>query len=185
MIGRKSSLLPVKPGTSSAGRRSHTPVAGIASNAANRPRAVFKVNRRTPAGTSTERGVLTGGHPTDLGVPGIAFASLGSVPDGLAGLPLAAGSVLATAGAAADPAAGRARPGRPVATLALPVLPVSGSAAGGTVAPGTAVLAGGVLAACRPAASGPWAALRRPGPVPLRPGPPGLADVLDLLGAQA
>ena len=97
-------MLPVKPGTSSAGRRSHTPVAGMASNAANRPRRVFTVIRRTPGGTSVERGVLTGGHPTDVGLPGITNQPrAGSAA--LAGRPLAAGNVLAATGAAPGPAA--------------------------------------------------------------------------------
>src|SRR5215831_11533535 len=55
---RKSSLLPVKPGISSAGERSQTPVAGSASSAANAPRLVSIVTRRAPSGSSSVLGVL-------------------------------------------------------------------------------------------------------------------------------
>src|SRR5579875_1837783 len=108
-IGRKSSLLPVKPGTSRAGRRSHTPVAGSASNAANEPRSVGRVIHRTPGGTSMERGVLTGGHPTDRGLLGTPGQPRAGCRPGLAGVLLAGTHVLARPGTAADPLAAGSR----------------------------------------------------------------------------
>src|SRR5215813_12494133 len=57
--GMKSSLLPVKSGTSNAGLRSHTPLAGRASRAANAPRWLAIAAGRTWLGRSRYLGVLT------------------------------------------------------------------------------------------------------------------------------
>src|SRR6201994_2725339 len=62
-MARKSSLLPVKPGTRTAGCRSQTPVPGMASSAAKPPRLVSTTVRRTLSGRLRDVGVLTVGTP--------------------------------------------------------------------------------------------------------------------------
>src|ERR1700722_9981145 len=63
-MSRKSSLLPVYPGTRRAGCPPRTPLGGGASRAANLPRLVSMVSRRTPEGNCRAFGVLTGRQPT-------------------------------------------------------------------------------------------------------------------------
>ncbi len=66
--GMKSSLLPVKPGMSSAGLRSHTPMVGSASSAAKQPRRLSIVTRRTRSGSSSVLGMLTAWQPNPASV---------------------------------------------------------------------------------------------------------------------
>lgn len=65
----KSSLLPVSPGTRSAGQRSTTPLTGTASRAANVPCGVSIFCGATPGGRSRNRGVLTWGNNTQRSAP--------------------------------------------------------------------------------------------------------------------
>src|ERR1700753_2374993 len=61
-MARKSSLLPVKPGTRTAGCRSQTPVPGMASSTAKLPRLGSMNVRRTQSGRRRDVGVLTVGN---------------------------------------------------------------------------------------------------------------------------
>src|SRR5580704_3597233 len=105
-MSRKSSLLPVYPGTRRAGCRSRTPLGGSASSAANLPRLVSMVSRRTPEGNCRAFGVLTGRQPTH-GFWGYALTQslllLGRLAEHLASR-----AALAAAPRPATPAAGLA-----------------------------------------------------------------------------
>src|SRR5690606_1588122 len=96
-IARKSSLLPVYPGTRRAGQRSATPLTGRASKAANEPSGVSICLTLTPGGRVRKRGVLTKNPPP------CSVESVGSV----AYRGHAAGAVLRARPAAGDAAAVR------------------------------------------------------------------------------
>src|SRR5215469_1104410 len=203
--GRKSSLLPVYPGISSAGCRSAAPAAGSASSAANEPRSVSTVTRRTPSGSRNILGVLMGGRwfSDRLGA-GVRRRSLPPAaappapPRLLTGcLAVARDSRVTATGVGARASAsvcagvvastgGLGRQGPPGPGPAPdPRAPPSR----GAVAVAAWVVA--VRAALPPDAAAPRAAAAIAGSRPARaprwegPGAPGLPEVLDLLGLQA